>query len=97
MSAEVDRSAGGSMTENLMLALTGRGLARADAHELLRRLTKDPGAGPSLAERAKGDATVRQWLEPPDIDRLLDPAAYVRAAAEKTDRILALIDRELSA
>jgi adenylosuccinate lyase len=97
MSAEVDRSAGGSMTENLMLALTGRGLARADAHELLRRLTKDPGAGPSLAERAKADATVRQWLEPPDIDRLLDPAAYVRAAAEKTDRILALIDRELSA
>ncbi|MCI4372733.1 MAG: adenylosuccinate lyase, partial [Thermoplasmata archaeon] len=88
MSAEVDRSAGGSMTESLMLALTGRGLARADAHELLRRLTKDPAAGPSLAERAKGDPTVRQWLEPAEIDRLLDPVAYVRAAAEKTDRIL---------
>jgi adenylosuccinate lyase len=97
MSAEVDRSAGGSMTESLMLALTGRGLARAEAHELLRRLTKDPTAGPSLSERAKADAAVRQWLEPGDIDRLLDPASYVRAAAEKTDRILARLEHELSA
>jgi len=96
MSAEVDRSAGGSMTESLMLALTSRGLARADAHELLRRLTKDAGAGPPLAERAKTDPTVREWLEPAAIDRLLDPAAYVRAAAEKTDRVLARIERELS-
>jgi adenylosuccinate lyase len=96
MSAEVDRSAGGSMTESLMLALTGRGLARADAHELLRRLTKDPGTGPSLAERAKADRTVREWLDPPEIDLLLDPAAYVRAAAEKTDRVLSLLQPELS-
>ncbi|MGA8275776.1 MAG: adenylosuccinate lyase [Thermoplasmata archaeon] len=96
MGAEVDRSAGGSMTESLMLALTGRGLARADAHELLRRLTKDPGTGPSLAERAKADPTVREWLDPPEIDRLLDPAAYVRAAAEKTDRVLSVLDPELS-
>jgi adenylosuccinate lyase len=97
MSAEVDRSAGGSMTESLMLALTGRGLARAEAHELLRRLTKDPTAGPSLADRAKADPAVRQWLDAPEIDRLLDPAAYVHAAAEKTDRILAQLDRELAA
>jgi len=97
MRAEVDRSAGGSMTENLMLALTGRGLARADAHELLRRLTKDPGVGPALPERAKADPTVREWLQPAEIDSLLDPAAYVRAASEKTDRILTRLDRELSA
>jgi adenylosuccinate lyase len=97
MRAEVDRSAGGSMTENLMLALTGRGLARVDAHELLRRLTKDPGVGPALSERAKADPTVREWLQPAEIDSLLDPAGYVRAAAEKTDRILARLDRELSA
>ncbi len=97
MAAEVDRSAGGSMTESLMLALTSRGLARSDAHELLRRLTKDPGTGPSLAERAKADPTVRTWLEAADVDRLLDPAAYVRAASEKTDRVLAVLDRELAA
>lgn len=97
MISEVDRSAGGSMTESLMLALTGRGLPRAEAHELLRRLTQNPAAGPSLAERAKTDPGVRKWLEPSDIDRLLDPAAYVRAATEKTDRILAHLERELSA
>jgi adenylosuccinate lyase len=96
MQGEVDRSAGGSMIESLMLALTGRGLARSDAHELLRQLTKDPSAGPSLAERAKADRVVRQWLEPSDIDQLLDPATYVRAATAKTDRILARLDSELS-
>jgi adenylosuccinate lyase len=97
MNDEVDRSAGGSMTESLMLALTARGLARADAHELLRRLTKNPAAGPPLAVRAKADPSVRQWIEPEEVDRLLDPSAYVRAAAEKTDRILLQVDRELSA
>jgi adenylosuccinate lyase len=97
MTAEVDRSAGGSMTESLMLALTGRGLARADAHELLRRLTKDPSSGPPLADRAKADPGVRTWLEPKEIDELLDPASYVRAAAEKTDRILARLKAEWAA
>jgi adenylosuccinate lyase len=96
MAEEVERSAGASMTENLMLALTSRGLARADSHELLRRLTKDPAVGPPLADRAKADPTVRQWLEPAEIDRLLDSAEYVRAAAEKTDRVLAALDRELA-
>jgi adenylosuccinate lyase len=96
MTAEVDRSAGGSMTENLVLALTARGLARADAHELLRRLTQDLGKGPPLAERARADPAVRKWFEAAEIDRLLDPASYVRAAAEKTDRILTRVEGELS-
>ncbi|MCI4366067.1 MAG: adenylosuccinate lyase [Thermoplasmata archaeon] len=95
MAAEVNRSAGGSMTESLMLALTGRGLARTDAHELLRRLTKDPGSGPSLAERAKKDPAILQWIDAGEIDRLLDPSAYVQAAAEKTDRVLASIERDI--
>jgi adenylosuccinate lyase len=95
MRAEVDRSAGGSMTENLMLALTSRGLARADAHELLRALTKDPAAPPPLAARAKADPTVRRWFTAEEIDRLLDPTAYVEAAAAKTDRVLARLEPEL--
>ncbi len=83
------------MTESLMLALTARGLRRADAHELLRRLTRDPGQGPPLAERAKADAGVRQFFDGPEIDRLVDPGAYVAAAAAKTDRIVARLDRAL--
>lgn len=95
MAAEIDRSGGGAMTENLMLALTSSGLARSDAHELLRRLTR-PSAEGTLAARAKADPTVRAHLSDERVDALLDPATYVRAAAEKTDRVLARVDGELA-
>ncbi|MGA8664839.1 MAG: adenylosuccinate lyase [Thermoplasmata archaeon] len=92
MAEEVDRSAGGAMTENLMLALTARGVPRTEAHELLRRLTRNPTEGPPLAARAKADAEVRKLFSEAEIDQLLDPVHYVRAAAEKTDRILARLE-----
>ncbi len=97
MSAELARSAGGSMTENLMLALTLKGIARSEAHELLRALTSDPAKGPPLLDRAKESAVVRAHLTPSEIEELLDPESYVRAAATKTDRILADLDRRLGA
>ena len=97
MSAELARSAGGSMTENLMLTLTSKGLARSEAHELLRTLTSDPSKGPPLIERAKTNSVVRAHLSPEELDELLDPSSYVRAAAAKTDRILADLDRRLAA
>jgi len=84
------------MTENLMLALTSKGLARSDAHELLRTLTADLAKGPPIVDRAKANPTVRSHLSPAEIDELLDPSAYVRAAAAKTDRIVAALDRRLS-
>jgi len=93
MAAEVARSGGAVMTESLLLSLTSKGLARADAHELLRALTRD-GSG-SLLERAKSDPTVRAHLSVDEVESLLDPARYVAAAAEKTDRILALLRPEL--
>jgi adenylosuccinate lyase len=95
MAAEVARSGGGAMTESLMLALTARGLARADAHELLRGLTRNPGSGPTLAERAKAEPAVARLLPAEEVDRLLDPAAYVHAAAVKTDAIVARLEKEL--
>jgi adenylosuccinate lyase len=94
--AEGIASSGVAMTESLMLALTAKGLARAEAHEILRRLTRDPSSGPPLADRAKSDPGVTAHLSPAEIDGLLDPASYVRAAAEKTDRILASLDRDLT-
>ncbi len=86
-----------AMTESLMLALTTKGIARADAHELLRRLTRDPGQGPGLAERALAEPAVTALLSAAEIRELVDPAAYVRSAAEKTDRILASLDPDLVA
>ena len=96
MAAAVEQSRS-SMTENLMLALTGKGLRRDDAHELLRRLTRDPSGGPPIAARAKAEPAVTALLTAAEIDELLDPASYVRAATEKTDRILASLDHDLIA
>jgi adenylosuccinate lyase len=95
MQEAIDRASGSVMTENLMLTLTARGLARAEAHELLRRLGREvPGS--SLADRAKAEPAVTKLLSAEEIDRALDPDAYVRAAAAKTDRILARLDAELA-
>jgi adenylosuccinate lyase len=96
MAAELARSGGGAMTESLMLALTSKGLPRSEAHELLRTLTSEGTKGPPLVERAKANPTVRAHLSPSEIDSLLDPSTYVRAAAAKTDRIVADLDRRLA-
>jgi adenylosuccinate lyase len=87
MRSHLDASAGMPMTESLMLALTARGLPRAEAHEMLRRLTRDvPAEG--LAARAKGDREISRHLTASEIDELLDPARYVEAAAAKTRRLV---------
>jgi adenylosuccinate lyase len=97
MAEEIDRSAGGAMTESLMLALTSKGLARSDAHELLRNLSRHPDEGPSLVDRAKANAAIAKLLTPAEVDVLLDPSSYVLAAADKTDRVVTALERELGA
>ena len=95
MRRAVEGSGGWGMTENLMLALTAKGLDRAEAHELLRRLTRNPSDPPPLLDRARADPTIGGLLSADEVTRALDPAAYVRAAAAKTDRVLQRIDRSV--
>jgi adenylosuccinate lyase len=97
MESTLSSAGGTAMTEALMLALTSKGLARSEAHETLRRLTHRPDQAPSLLERARADVTVRRLLSAAEIEALLDPQAYVRAAAAKTDRILRRLDSLLRA
>lgn len=94
MDRHLSEAGGGAMTESLMLALAARGLPRSDAHELLRALTRDLRSGDELAHRASLDPTVTKYLKPAEVERLLDPAQYVAAAAAKTDRILARLRAE---
>ncbi len=95
MARNLSEYGGAAMTESLMLALTQRGLARSQAHELLRTLTKDLGPGESLASRAKGSPEVGKRIPSEELDALLDPAGYVASAAEKTDRIVRALEGEL--
>jgi adenylosuccinate lyase len=87
MERHLESARGLPMTESLMLALTAKGLPRAEAHEMLRRLTRDAPAG-GLAARAKADPEIARHFTSEEIDELLDPATYVRAAARKTERLV---------
>ncbi len=95
MAEEVARSAGGAFGESLVLALTAKGLARSDAHEVVRQLTRNPMSPPSLLERARADPVVTKHLTAEEIGAFLDPSSYVRAAMAKTDRILAGLPADL--
>ncbi len=95
MAQAIAASRGGVMTESLMLALTAKGLPRSEAHDILRRLTRNADSGPSLEERAKADPAVLRHLSPEEVARALDPAEYVRVAAAKTDRVLGALASEL--
>jgi adenylosuccinate lyase len=97
MARHLEDAKGAVMTENLMLALTARGIPRARAHEILRNLTRDSGSGPSIAERVRADPELALHFGPGEIEELLDPVKYVRAAERKTDRIVEHLLRELDA
>lgn len=97
MTRNLSAGGGAVMAENLMLALTARGVPRAEAHELLRSLTRNLSEGPPLAERAHASAEVGRHLTPAQVDELLDPASYVRAATRKTDRVVEHLRARLDA
>jgi adenylosuccinate lyase len=97
MAATLEQSGGSVMVENLMLALTSRGVPRSEAHELLRTLSREEKKGASLANRAKAHPVLKKHFSAVELDQLLDPAAYVRAAAAKTDRVVDMLRRELTA
>jgi adenylosuccinate lyase len=95
MRANLALSGGMAMTENLMLALTAKGVPRADAHEMLRVLTRNGPKESSLTDRAKRDPRISRAFTPEEIENLLDPEKYVLAASQKTDRIVSQLSKEL--
>lgn len=98
MRRHLAEAAGSPMTEGLMLALATHGVARSEAHEMLRQVTREaPGPRRSLAERAKQVPAIAARLSAAEIDEAVDPMRYVEAAAAKTDRILQRLAPELAA
>lgn len=98
MHENLESSGGAVMAESLLLALTERGVARAESHELVRQLTRALPHGDSraLLERARGSAEVSGKFSKEELERLLDPEAYVRASQRKAARTIAALRRELA-
>ena len=80
------------MTENLIIAAVRRGKDRQEAHEAVRRHSreaairiKEKGLPNDLLERLRNDPI----FEGVDFDKVLDPGAYVGRAAEQVERFIA--------
>jgi 3-carboxy-cis,cis-muconate cycloisomerase len=81
------------MAEAVSTGLTPA-LGRAAAHHALQRVSDRAIAeGKTLADVLREDAEVRRHLSDEQIDRLLDPAAYLGSAAAFVDRVVARIAR----
>lgn len=98
MRENLESSGGAVMAEALLLALTERGVARSDSHEIVRQITRALPHGDSraLLERARGTPEVARRFSPEELQRLLDPEAYVRASERKATKVLAVLRKELA-
>jgi adenylosuccinate lyase len=94
MRRHLEAEAGAPMTEGLMLALAGHGVPRAEAHEILRNLTRSAGSD-GLLDRALRATSITDRLSAEEIREALDPRRYVEAAAAKSDRIIARLEPAL--
>lgn len=75
-------------TENIMMAAVRKGADRQEAHEVIRRLSQEAGERVKR-EGAANDLIERLRREPMfaevDLDRVLDPEAYVGRAPQQVD------------
>jgi adenylosuccinate lyase len=91
MQQHLAASGGSVMSENLVLALTAKGMPRAEAHELLRTLGRTDGAD-DWGARVTADPRIREHFSQRELTELTQVQSYVDAAARKTDRILSRLE-----
>ena len=80
---------GVNLAESVMIELTKQGMSRQDAHEVMRAasmqaIAEDRDLAQVLAERPE----VTKFVTREDLDRLLDPDAYIGTAVRRVDRLI---------
>jgi 3-carboxy-cis,cis-muconate cycloisomerase len=95
MAANLDATGGLLMAESASIAIAGAGMGRLEAHEVVAEASRHAvEAGRTLREELLEDERVSELLSADEIDRALDPAAYLGAAGEFVDRAVELQRRE---
>jgi len=86
------------MSESVMLALARSGMARHEAHELVREisLASEDHATP-FRETLLENEKVRALLTPEGIDRALDPENYLGTTGDQIERAIQLVKAERGA
>jgi adenylosuccinate lyase len=81
---------GVNMAESVMIALTGRGMGRQAAHEVLRGASMQAlEQGVPLSAILESSPDVTRHLSPGEIRELLDPALYIGTAVPQVERLIA--------
>jgi len=86
MLRNIEVTQGRTMSEAVMMALTGKGMSRQEAHELLRKLTiKSEMEKRHFKEILLEDKTVIGKLSEKEIDKALDPKNYLGTASQQVE------------
>jgi 3-carboxy-cis,cis-muconate cycloisomerase len=95
MAANLDATGGLLMAESVSIAIAGAGMSRLEAKELVGEASRRAvEGGRTLRDELLEDERVSERLSPKEIDRALDPSAYLGAAGELVDRAVELHRRE---
>jgi adenylosuccinate lyase len=93
MKRNLELTRGAVMAEAVMVELVRRGVARHEAHEILRSVERKASAeGASFKEMLLKDPRVAKHLSPEDVERLLKPENYLGAYSELIDRALRYVE-----
>jgi adenylosuccinate lyase len=89
MRGNIESAGGLIMAESVMIALTGKGMSRQDAHEATRRaamlsVDKDVAYKDALLRNPK----IKKLLTPKELVKVLDPLSYIGSAEEIVNRAL---------
>lgn len=91
MRRNLELTGGLILAEAVSTALVASGLGRLEAHELMQEASRRAAeAGRPLRDELRNDAGVSARLSADELDRALDPAAYLGSAEEFIERALAL-------
>jgi len=89
MRGNIDSAGGLIMAESVMIALTGKGMGRQDAHEATRKAAMlSVEKGVPYKEALLRNPKIKKLLSPRELAKVLDPMSYIGSAEEIVERAL---------
>jgi len=94
MRKNMDISKGLPMAESLMTLLVHKGIARGDAHELMRKASiKAAELNKPLKEIVLNDKEIMQLMEPGEVDFALNPDNYLGSSERIVEKVFKKLNR----
>jgi len=83
---------GAILSERLVVELVKRGVGRQEAHELVRKAAMRAYASKRrFSDVVKEDPQITKYIQPDELDMLLDPVSYLGTTQQQIDRLLSYI------